>query len=113
MDPLTAAIIGVLTGLAGLIAAVTVWVKTKTANEQIRAERAATCKSRDEDSQNMHDDILQLKFEATRARDDIKLLFSHSEDLNKQIGVMNTQLAEVLTQMGHILDTLKELKERK
>lgn len=112
MDPMTAAIIGVITGLSGLIAAITAWVKAKTETERIRAERAETCKSRDEDSQRMHDEIIRLTCKSEEQENNIKVLFEQSVTTSKQMNAFSSQLTEVIVQMKNILETLKELKDK-
>lgn len=108
---LTAAVVGLVLGLAGLVAAVTAWVKAKTESERIRSERLATKQERDDDSQKMHDSILKLQFEVTSLKDTATLHAEHIDDLNKQSASLNTVLAQVLTKLDSIFDTLKELKE--
>ena len=106
-----AAVIGVLTGLGSLLAAITLYVKNRADVGSIREERKATKAVRDEDSQKMHDDILRLQFQANQNRDNIGLLFQQMADNNKQIAIMNQQLSSVLVKMDNVIDTLKELKE--
>ena len=108
---LTAAVVGLVLGLASLAAAVTAWVKAKTESERIRSERLATKAERDDDSQKMHDSLLKLQFEVTSLKDTSVLHAEHIEDLNKQSASLNTVLAQVLTKLDSIFDTLKELKE--
>lgn len=106
-----AAVIGVLTGLGSLLAAITLYVKNRAEVGSIREERKATKAVRDEDSQKMHDDILRLQFQSNQNRDNIGLLFQQMADNNKQIAIMNQQLSSVLVKMDNVIDTLKELKE--
>ena len=104
-----AAIVGCLSGLAGLIAAVTLYVKAKTETERIKAEterikveREKTARDRNEDSDKLHDAVLKLQFEVSQHKGDIKLLFDKADD---------TQLATVLTKMDNVITALGELKE--
>ena len=113
MDPMTAAIIGVITGLGGLIAAITAWVKAKTETERIRAERAETCKSRDEDSQRMHDELIRLTCKSEEQEKNIKVLFEQSIKNSNDISELGKQHAEVMVQLKNILETLKEIKDKK
>ena len=106
-----AAVIGVLTGLGSLLAAITLYVKNRAEVGSIREERKATKAVRDEDSQKMHDDILRLQFQENQNRDNIGLLFQQMADSNKQIAIMNQQLSAVLVKMDNVIDTLRELKE--
>jgi uncharacterized coiled-coil DUF342 family protein len=109
---LIAAIVSCLLGVAGLTAAATAWLKAKTESERIRAERLSTKLERDSDSQAMHDSMLKLQFEVTSLKDTSVLHAEHIEDLNKQSATLNTTLAQVLTKLDSIVETLKELRER-
>lgn len=106
-----AAVIAVLTGFAGLLTAIALYIKSRAECSSIRDERKATKTLRDEDSQKMHDDILKLQFQSRENKDDIGLLFQQMADNNKQIAIMNQQLSSVLVKMDNVIDTLKELKE--
>lgn len=106
-----AAVVSCLLGVAGLIAAVTAWVKAKTESERIRAERLSTKQERDIDNQAIHDSILKLQFEVTSLKGTSVLHAEHIEDLNKQSATLNTTLAQVLTKLDNISETLKELKD--
>ena len=55
--------------------------------------------------------MLQLEFKAGQAKDNIGLLFSQVADSAKQISLLNTQLAQVLTKMDSVIETLAELKK--
>lgn len=107
-----AAIVACLMGIAGLCGAVAAWFKAKTETEQIRRERMSTKSERDGDSQAMHDAILKLQFEVTALKDMATLHSDRIEDLNKQSATLNTALAQVLTKLDTIFDTLKDLKDK-
>lgn len=106
-----AAVIGVLTGIGSLLAAITLYVKNRADVGSIREERKATKAVRDEDSQKMHDDILKLQFQEQQNKDNIGLLFNQVADSNKQISLLTQQLAQVLVKMDNVITTLQELKE--
>lgn len=106
-----AAVIAVLMGLASVLTAIAVYIKSKADVSAIREERKATKTFRDDDSQKMHDDILKLQFQSRENKDDIGLLFQQVADSNKQIALMNQQLTQVLVKMDNVITTLKELKE--
>jgi hypothetical protein len=108
-----AAIVACLMGIAGLCGAVAAWFKAKTETEQIRRERLSTKSERDGDSQAMHDAILKLQFEVTSLKDTSTLHSDRIDDLNKQSSTLNTALAQVLTKLDTIFDTIKEMKEQK
>lgn len=106
-----AAVIAVLTGFAGLLTAIALYIKSRADVSAIRDERKATKAIRDDDSQQMHDDILKLQFQEQQNKDNIGLLFQQVADSNKQIALMNQQLTQVLVKMDNVITTLKELKE--
>ena len=106
-----AAVVSVLMGLAGVLTAIALYIKSKADVSAIREERKATKTVRDDDSQKMHDDILKLQFQSRENKDDIGLLFQQVADSNKQIALMNQQLTQVLVKMDNVITTLKELKE--
>jgi len=106
-----AAVVSVLMGLAGVLTAIAVYIKSRADVSAIRDERKATKTLRDEDSQQMHDDILKLQFQEQQNKDNIGLLFQQVADSNKQIALMNQQLTQVLVKMDNVINTLKELKE--
>ena len=106
-----AAVIAVLTGVAGVLTAIALYIKSKADVGSIRKERIETKAQRDEDSQKMHDDILKLQFQSRENKDDIGLLFQQVADSNKQIALMNQQLTQVLVKMDNVITTLRELKE--
>lgn len=106
-----AAVIAVLTGFAGLLTAIALYIKSRAECSSIREERKATKTMRDDDSMKMHDDILKLQFQAQQNKDNIGLLFNQLADSNKQISVLNQQLAQVLVKMDNVITTLQELKE--
>ena len=106
-----AAVIAVLTGFAGLLTAIALYIKSRAECSSIREERKATKTMRDDDSMKMHDDILKLQFQAQQNKDNIGLLFNQVADSNKQISLLTQQLAQVLVKMDNMLTTLQELKE--
>lgn len=106
-----AAVIAVLTGFAGLLTAIGLYIKSRAECGAIREERKTTKAMRDDDSLKMHDDILKLQFMSQQHTDNIGLLFQQLADSNKQVALLNKQLAEVLVKMDSVIGTLKELKE--
>lgn len=106
-----AAVIAVLTGFAGLLTAIGLYIKSRAECSSIREERKATKTMRDDDSMKMHDDILKLQFQEQQNKDNIGLLFSQVADSNKQISLLTQQLAQVLVKMDNVITTLQELKE--
>lgn len=108
MDPTITALIVAATSL---VANVAILVKVIADKIKLTNERAATAAARDKDSQNLHDKVLQLEFNVGQAKDNIGLLFTKVEDSNKQISLLNTQVAQVLTKMDSVIEGLCELKK--
>ena len=113
MDPMTAAIVACISGFGGLGTAVTSWVKSKAEVEKVRAERAVTCKQRDEDSQKMHDDLIRMQCQLEQQVNNIKILFEQSLKNSNDISELSKQHAEVMVELRNILETLKEIKDKK
>lgn len=80
-------------------------------NITTKNDRAATKESRDKDSQALHDEVLELRFKYTALKDAQQLQSEQIADAAKQVGVLNTQLAQVLVKLDNVIDTLKELKK--
>ena len=108
MDPMIAALVVACTSLVGNLALL---VKVITDKIKLTNDRLVTKTERDKDSQQLHDKVLQLEFNAGQAKDNIGLLFTQVADSNKQISLLNTQLAQMLTKMDSVIETLGELKK--
>ena len=108
MDPTITALIVAATSLLGNLG---ILVKVITDKIKLTRDRADTAAARDRDSQLLHDKVLQLEFNAGQAKDNIGLLFTKVEDSNKQISLLNTQIAQVLTKMDSVIEGLLELKK--
>lgn len=108
-----AAVIAVLTGIAGLLTAIGLYIKSKAECGSIREERATTKTERDKEAQELRDKVLKLEFQSSTQKDLIGALTNRVDDTNTQINTLNTQLAQVLVKMDNVIATLKELKEAK
>ena len=94
-----------LTNLAGL-------VKVWSDNAKIRADRLETKTSRDRDSQEIHDKVIALEFKCGALKDAQQLITEQLSDTAKAVGILNTQLAQVLVKLDNVIEELKELKKR-
>lgn len=103
-----AAVVGAAVLCLGNLAA---WLKTATDVAKQKADRLLTKQTRDADSQELHDTVLKLSFQVDQNKNNIGLLFEQMTDQLKQIGMLNTQLAQVLTKMDALCDAIKELKD--
>ena len=108
MDPTIAALVVACTSLVGNLALL---VKVITDKIKLTNDRLATKTERDNTEQQLRDKVLQLEFSAGQAKDNIGLLFTKVEDSNKQISLLNTQVAQVLTKMDSVIEGLCELKK--
>jgi hypothetical protein len=106
---LWATLIGALVLLLTNTAAV---IKVWGDNIATKDDRAATKEERNKDSAILHDKVLALEFKATQNKDSITLLFEQVGDTAKAVGVLNTQLAQVLVKLDSVIDELKEMKQR-
>ena len=105
-----AALVGsVVLCLGNLAALIKVW----TDNAKVVKDRIATKLERDRDSTELHDKVLKLEFQATSLKDQNGILTERVDDANRQINLLNTQLAQVLTKLDNVIDVLKELKEHR
>lgn len=107
MDPTLTALIVAATSL---VANVAILVKVVTDKIKLTNDRMATKTERDTAEQQLRDKVLQLEFSAVQAKDNIGLLFTKVEDSNRQISLLNTQVAQVLTKMDSVIEGLGELK---
>jgi uncharacterized coiled-coil DUF342 family protein len=107
MDPTITALVVAFTSLVGNLALL---VKVISDKIKLTNERNATKATRDADSTELHDKVLKLEFSSSQAKDNITLLFDKMEDSNKQSALLNTQLAQVITKMDSVIETLADLK---
>lgn len=97
------AVVLLLTNLA-------LFFKSKADINSVKNDRLQTKESRDRDSQALHDEVLELRFKYTALKDAQQLQSEQIADAAKQVGVLNTQLAQVLVKLDNVIETLKELK---
>ena len=107
-----AAIVACLMGLAGLIAAVTAWVKAKTESERIRSERLSTKTTRDQEAKDLRDQILKNTWEINRLKEQAEHNDTLVEDLRSQVAAVNSEVARALVKLDDIAADLKELRKK-
>lgn len=93
-----------------LLTNLALFFKSKADINSVKNDRLQTKESRDKDSQALHDEVLELRFKYTALKDAQQLQSEQIADAAKQVGVLNTQLAQVLVKLDNVIDTLKELK---
>ena len=101
---LIGAVVLLLTNTAAL-------VKVFADNAKIRSDRVETKSMRDKDSLELHDKVLKLEFGYTTLKDSQQLINEQLADTAKAVGILNTQLAQVLVKLDNVIDELKELKQ--
>lgn len=94
-----------------LLTNLALFFKSKADINSVKNDRLQTKESRDRDSQALHDEVLELRFKYTALKDAQQLQSEQIADAAKQVGVLNTQLAQVLVKLDNVIDTLKELKQ--
>lgn len=99
------AVVLVLTSLA-------TYLKAHGDVKAIKDDREATKAARDRESQELREKVVELQFKYGALKDSQNLQDERMNDATKAIGVLNTTLAQVLTKLDNIGETLKELKEK-
>lgn len=94
-----------------LLTNLALFFKSKADINSVKNDRLQTKESRDKDSQALHDEVLELRFKYTALKDAQQLQSEQIADAAKQVGALNTQLAQVLVKLDNVIDTLKELKQ--
>lgn len=108
---LIAAIVACLMGIAGLVGAITAWVKAKTSTEQIKAERLRTKESRDSEAKELRDQILKNTWEINLLKDATKHNETLVDDLRAQVSAVNTEVAKALVKLDEIAKAITELRQ--
>lgn len=98
------AVVAVLTSLAG-------WFKSHADLASVIKDREVTKYQRDQSFQEVRDKVQALEFKCGALKDAQKLADDRLNDASKQLGILNTQLAEVLIKLETVTDSLKEIKK--
>lgn len=77
----------------------------------IEQDRNATKVNRDADSQEIHDDILKLKFDVTNLKGIANLHRDKLDSIDKQLGLVNQELVKLNIQIEHLADALEKQNE--
>ena len=100
------AVVAVLTAIAS-------WFKSHSDLASVIKDREQTKSQRDQDSQQLHDKVIGLEFKYTALKDAQQLITEQLADTAKAVGVMNTQIAQMLIKMDNAISAINELKELK
>lgn len=79
--------------------------------KSLEQDRMTTKQQRDTDSQEVHDDILKLKFDVTNLQGIVNLHRDRLESIDKQLSLVNQELVKLNIQVEHLADALKEQNE--
>ena len=82
------------------------WIYRKTMI--IQKDRELTKKTRDDDSQKMHDEILKLQFKVAELDGIVVLHRDKLDSIEKQLGVVNSELVKLNVQVGHLVKALED-----
>lgn len=93
-----------------LLTNLALFFKSKADINSVKNDRLQTKETRDRDSQALHDEVLELRFKYTALKDAQQLQSEQIADAAKQVGALNTQLAQVLVKLDNVIESLKELK---
>lgn len=99
--------------IVALLLAAANWIKNKTEIDKIKADRLETKSNRDAEFQRMHDEQIRMQCQLEQQDKNIKILFEQSVANSSAINDLSKQHAEVMVQLRNILDTLKEIKDKK
>lgn len=115
-----AAIVGVLSGLGGLIGALTIYIKQRTKLDATRNDIQAITNSRVETAERRDREMQELRETVTKNTwniDQLKNEMSHRDtlldDLRAQVAALNTSLAVVGQKIDTLTDAIRELKEQR
>ena len=99
-----AAVVAALTSLAG-------WLKSHSELSSVIKDRENTKSQRDQDSQQLHDKVIGLEFRCTALKDAQNLITEQLADTTKAVGVLNTQIAQMLIKIDNTISAINELKD--
>lgn len=78
---------------------------------RMEKDRQETKAARDNDSQNLHDDILKLKFDVTNLKGIANLHRDKLDSIDKQLGLVNQELTKLNIQVEHLTTALERQNE--
>lgn len=108
---LTPTIVACIIALTGLIGTIAAFFKQKTEILKIKESRAETAEVRNRESQELHDNVIQLKCKYEALQDVVTHQDAQIVETQKQQAIMNTQLAQVLTRMDDMKEILLAIKD--
>lgn len=80
---------------------------------KIGSDREATKITRDKDSQELHDDVLKLKFKVTELQGRSQHHDTLLEDLRAQMALLNTNIAKMSVHLDNFYELMKNKSNEK
>lgn len=77
---------------------------------KIKADRGKTSEKRDRDSLELHDKILKHDFVIQSLKDSQSLMATVQEDIRSELGILNTSVAKLDTNVQNLTEIVRELK---
>lgn len=78
---------------------------------KIKNDRKSTKESRDQDSQKIHDEMISLRFELSTLKGRSDLHDDLIRDINKQISIMNVNMAGISQKIDDIIYIMREVSK--
>lgn len=75
---------------------------------KVETDRSETKLQRDTDSQNLHDDVLRLKFDVSNLNGIVDLHKNKLESIDQQLAIVNQELVKLNVQVEHLVTALQQ-----
>lgn len=75
---------------------------------KVETDRFETKQQRDSDSQNLHDDVLKLKFDVSNLNGIVDLHKNKLESIDQQLAIVNQELVKLNVQVEHLVSALEQ-----
>ena len=75
---------------------------------KVETDRSETKLQRDTDSQNLHDDVLKLKFDVSNLNGIVDLHKNKLESIEQQLAIVNQELVKLNVQVEHLVSALEQ-----
>lgn len=75
---------------------------------KVETDRSETKQLRDTDSQNLHDDVLKLKFDVSNLNGIVDLHKNKLESIDQQLAIVNQELVKLNVQVEHLVTALEQ-----
>ncbi len=86
------------------IVVVYLWLKFRDTEK----DRLETKQQRDTDSQNLHDDVLKLKFDVSNLNGVVDLHKNKLDSIDQQLAIVNQELVKLNVQVEHLVSALEQ-----